>query len=398
MLTSNPTREQLELIVVANFAEVYLAREGHTGSVGINYLEKIQLPTLPSLFGAMLAGVDYVLMGAGIPVAIPGVLDQLSDGRAVELSVGISGSNQSARPTTHFDPSWMSDGAKVKLDRPRFLPIVASSTLATMLMRKANGSVDGFVVEGPTAGGHNAPPRGKLRLTARGEPEYGQRDEVDLQTFRSMDVPFWLAGSYGAPEQLGAALQAGAAGIQVGTAFAFCAESGLRDDIKRQVLQMARQGACRVFTDPTASPAGFPFKVLQLSGSLSDSDPYHHRQRRCDLGFLRQGYEINGELGWRCPAEPLAAYIRKGGQEADTIGRKCLCNALMANVGLGQIRNCGEREEPLVTCGDDVNSIHRFLPTPEASRYSASDVVEKLLSVVSGCHLPGGTTCQPSPS
>ena len=72
MLTVQPTREQMELVVVANFVEVYLAREGHTECVGINYLEKIQLPTLPSLFGAMLAGVDYVLMGAGIPVAIPG--------------------------------------------------------------------------------------------------------------------------------------------------------------------------------------------------------------------------------------------------------------------------------------------------------------------------------------
>ena len=70
-------RELVELIIVANFVEVYLAKEGQSGIVGVNFLEKIQLPTLPSLYGAMLAGVDYVLMGAGIPKAIPAILEEL---------------------------------------------------------------------------------------------------------------------------------------------------------------------------------------------------------------------------------------------------------------------------------------------------------------------------------
>ena len=65
-------RELIELCIVANFVEVFLAREGHDGPVGINYLEKIQLPVLPSIYGAMLAGVAAVLMGAGIPIRVPG--------------------------------------------------------------------------------------------------------------------------------------------------------------------------------------------------------------------------------------------------------------------------------------------------------------------------------------
>jgi len=59
-------RQFLELTVAASFVEVSLAKEDHDGPVGINLLEKIQIPTLPALYGAMLAGVDYVLMGAGI--------------------------------------------------------------------------------------------------------------------------------------------------------------------------------------------------------------------------------------------------------------------------------------------------------------------------------------------
>ena len=43
--------------MAANFVEVFLAREGHVHPVGINFLEKIQMPHLPSLYGAMLAGV-----------------------------------------------------------------------------------------------------------------------------------------------------------------------------------------------------------------------------------------------------------------------------------------------------------------------------------------------------
>jgi len=70
----NPSKKLDEMMVVGNFVEVFLAKEGHDGVVGINYLEKIQTPHLASIYGAMLAGVDYVLMGAGIPMAIPGIL------------------------------------------------------------------------------------------------------------------------------------------------------------------------------------------------------------------------------------------------------------------------------------------------------------------------------------
>ncbi|HTV02875.1 MAG TPA: hypothetical protein VMF13_20165, partial [Luteitalea sp.] len=72
LLTTTMTRDQAQLCVVANFVEVWLARRGHHGVIGINYLEKIQTPHLPSIYGALLAGVDVVLMGAGIPLRIPG--------------------------------------------------------------------------------------------------------------------------------------------------------------------------------------------------------------------------------------------------------------------------------------------------------------------------------------
>ncbi len=387
MLSDCPTREQVELVVVANFVEVLLAKTGHRGLVGINYLEKIQTPTLPSLYGAMLAGVDYVLMGAGIPRWIPGILDRMSEGQPVKLPLNVSGALSSDDFRLRFSPEDFSHGEVPWLRRPKFLAIVSSTTLGTMLAKKADGHVDGFVIEGPTAGGHNPPPRGASSLNDLGEPVYGPRDAVDLQVFRELGRPFWLAGSFGSADQLQAALEQGAAGIQVGTSFAFCQESGIEEVHKRRVIALAKQGSASVRTDPVASPTGFPFKLVQLSETMSDDQAYVGRRRVCDLGYLRQAYrQADGLVGWRCPGEPVKAYVSKGGEVGDTVGRKCLCNGLIATVGLAQQRRSGA-ELPMVTCGNDVNRIAQFLPAADANSYSANDVIDALLGLESYRHL-----------
>ena len=262
MFSMHSSRELVELSVAANFVEVWLAREGHQNPVGINYLEKVQLPHLPSLYGAMLAGVEYVLMGAGIPVKIPGVLDAFRNHETATYPLYVNGSRAGEDSLMRFAPreffAWKEDTAPLK--RPKFLAIIASNTLAQTLIKKSNGRVDGFVIEGPTAGGHNAPPRGKTQLNDRGEPIYGERDVVDLERMRTLGLPFWLAGGFASAEKIAEAQAAGAAGVQIGTAFAFCEESGLRDDYKRQLLQDATSGKACVFTDPVSSPTGFPFK------------------------------------------------------------------------------------------------------------------------------------------
>src|SRR5208337_1314728 len=180
--------------------------------------------------------------------------------------------------------------------------------------------VNGLVIESPTAGGHNAPPRGKLQLTAGGEPVYGERDRVDLAGLRALGTPFWLAGGYGSPEKLREAIAEGAAGVQVGTAFAFSEESGLRDDLRRELLTRAAAKNAVVFTDPLASPTGFPFKVAQLEGTSSQADVYDARPRLCDLGFLREPFATpEGKESYRCSAEPLGNYVAKGGALEETV-------------------------------------------------------------------------------
>lgn len=382
MHAQTSSQELVEICVAANFVEVFLAKEGHAGPVGINYLEKIQLPILPSIYGAMLAGVDAVLMGAGIPTRVPAVLDAFVTHRPAVYPLNVSGAREGDDTALRFDPREVFSGPEPKpLARPLFFPIVSSYTLALTLVKKSNGRVDGFVVEGPTAGGHNAPPRGKPQLSPAGEPVYGERDVVDLEKMRQLGLPFWLAGGRGTAEGLRDALEQGAAGIQVGTAFAFCEESGISESLKALVLERASAGTARVFTDPVASPTGFPFKVASVEGSLSEDGEYLARVRICDLGYLREAYRRDdGSVGYRCAAEPEELYVKKGGSEDEAAGRKCLCNGLTANIGLPQVRANGSLEKALLTSGDDLAEIGRFV-VPGAASYGAAEVVRRLLGL-----------------
>lgn len=368
---------------LAAFVEVTLAREGHDGVVGMNLLTKIPLPNPATLYGAMLAGVHAVLMGAGIPRDIPAMLDELSQNHAITQRIEATVAPGGAPVEQRFDPAdvfGVAMGDLPALPRPAFFPIVSSHALAEVLLKKSGASIEGFVVEAPTAGGHNAPPRGAKVFDELGQPVYGERDRVDLQRMRDLGLPFWLAGSAGSPAALAAAQAEGAAGVQVGTLFAYCDESGFTADVKRRVIEEVRAGRAVVRTDPRASPTGFPFKVVSVPGTLSEEDTYAARPRVCDLGYLREVVrDAGGAIRYRCASEPVADYVAKGGDVAETVGRKCLCNALMAGAGVPQLqKRQTEAELPLVTSGDDLPSIARLLK-PGANGYGARDVVAYLL-------------------
>lgn len=382
-----PVGRSFDLAILGGFVETYLAKEGHQGVVGINFLEKVRLPTPATLYGALLAGVDYVLVGAGIPRDIPGLIDALIVHKEARLPLTVSelpddeGGGSLEKPVEVFDPRSALSVELGPLDRPAFLAIIASSTLAVSLTKRGTG-VDGFVIEGPTAGGHNAPPRGPL-VIEDGEPVYGPRDVVDLAKIREIGLPFWLAGGFATPERLREALAEGAAGIQVGTAFAFCNESGITPHLREQVLERVKAETIEVRTDARASPTGFPFKVVQVDGTLADPKVFAERAPRCDLGYLRELYrKPDGTIGYRCPSEPVDDYVRKGGAIEDTLGRKCVCNGLLATVGLAQ-RHGDASEPPLVTAGDDLLHLQRLLPE-DGGGYSAADLITYLLSPPAG--------------
>ncbi|HLE56851.1 MAG TPA: nitronate monooxygenase [Rhodothermia bacterium] len=382
MVSERLSPDVAELLIVANFVEVYLAKEGHEGLVGINYLEKVQRPTLPSLLGAMLARVDAILMGAGIPLAIPGILDKLAKWEEVELKLTVIENPDVRSVTQSFNPSSFLEGPPFELKRPLFFAIISSETLAKTFERRASGFTDGFIVENYTAGGHNAPPR--RDRNAPTEPnQYGPKDVPDLAAIAEIGRPFWLAGSYASPERLGEALESGATGVQLGSIFALSDESGIMPSLKRRLIDEYLDGDLKIRTDFEASPTGFPFKIAELEGTVGDPTGLDGRSRICDMGYLREMLvSSEGKTTYRCAAEPVADFVRKGGPAEATEKRVCLCNGLMATIGLGQIRADGP-ELPLVTAGDDFSFLHGVLRKGKSS-YTASEAIDYIVGVDRG--------------
>lgn len=372
-----PSREALEIVIASNFVEVWLAKEGHEGIVGINYLEKIQMATAPAVLGAMLAGVDYILMGAGIPREIPRLIREFAAGQAGSIHIDVIGATDPHLLTV--DPTEIFGDELPVLKAPKFIAIVSTDILASYLAKDEATKPDGFVVEGHRAGGHNAPPRGKMNLNESNEPIYGDRDEPNLAKMVALGTPFWLAGAYGHPDMVASALELGAQGVQVGTLFALSDDSGLRADIRNQLLREIGLDHLRVYTDPAASPTGFPIKVAQLDGTLSDGEVSENRYALCDMGYLRTPFlNPNGRIDYRCAGEPADMYIKKGGNVEDLHGRECLCNGLTANIGLGQHRRSGYDEPAIVTLGSDTEGTKIMLESyPQG--FSAREAVEWLM-------------------
>lgn len=368
------------LAMMGAFIEVWLAKSGHAGQVGMNLLTKVALPNLAMLYGAMRANVDVIIMGAGIPRDIPAALDLLACHRRASQTLEVNGLPSTQPHTIEFDPLLFESTSRAPLKRPAFFPIVSSYTLALFMAKKATGSIQGFIIEGPTAGGHNAPPRGSKQLDALQQPVYGDRDVVDLDAISKLGYPYWIAGGYGFPGALDAARAQGASGIQVGTLFAYCSESGMDAQLKAQVVTAVRADSVTLRTDALASPTGYPFKVVDIAGSVSDPEVYAARQRHCDLGYLREAYADGaGSVRFRCSAEPVATYVAKGGRIEDTVGRKCLCNALLATAGMPQTTTVGVTEPTIVTSGDSISQLVGLFASGN-DEYSAQDVIAYLMN------------------
>lgn len=352
MYRTDPSKNWIDLAVTASFAFVWLAKEGHDRPVSANWLGKIGGPLPYQLAGAYMAGVDVVSMGAGILFDVPRIFDALLANQTLTYPIPVIGEKESFK--VRFNPSEFFGRALPPRKRPAFIPVISSVLLAKLYLKHVpRESIQGFVVEEPTAGGHNAPPREKHILNDYGEPIYGKRDEVDYAELSSLGLPFWIGGSCASRERIFWAQSVGAVGVQVGSSFALCRESGMNGLIREDICRRGFNGNLRVHTSPIYSPTGYPFKVAVLPDTLSEEDVYKRQVRACTEGALAVAYrKPDGSIGFRCPSEPVQRYLAKGGRIEDTVGRRCLCRGLIATAGLI------EKTPPIVTIGDDLG----FLP------------------------------------
>ena len=313
-LTIDISRDGVELGVLGNFVEVWLAKEGHDGVVGVNFLEKIQMATPSAVLGAVLADVDYVLMGAGIPREIPRLLTEFAAGR--------TGSPHDRRRRT---PPPHRSARPPRLPRRRPARAAASRTsspssrstvLAGYLYRDPEIRPDGLRRRGSRC---RRPQRAAARQdecsTSRASPVYGAQDMADLAKIAALGLPFWLAGGYGTPDEVVEALAPAPRACSAARCSRWRTTRG-SGDLRGTLARPARRGTLSVRNDPLASPTGLP-----VQGRPARRAPRRPRratrrgERLCDLGYLRAPYErADGSVGYRCASEPVHVYVRKGGQ------------------------------------------------------------------------------------
>ena len=335
------------------------------------------MSTPAATYGAMLAGVDYVLVGCGHPGRVPGALWTLwqPDGPAGSTSTwwvraplrlgGGPARSGGGCPGANWDGPSSSPSSPPTCWLPT-LPVTPPPAPTALWSRAPWRAA-------------TVPRRGaRLSWTRRASRFTAFVTWPTSTRWRPSGLPYWLAGGYASPALLAEALRAGAAGVQVGSAFALCEESGLLASIKRAAIEHALAADLPVRADPRSSPTGFPFKLADLPGTVAEAQVYESRERVCDVGYLRAVYVKPGtEIGYRCPAEPVPTYLRKGGKMAETVGRCCLCNGLIAAIGLGQRRRHGTVEPPIVTLGQDLSFLPELL-SPGRQSYTAADVVAYL--------------------
>jgi len=71
--------------------------------------------------------------------------------------------------------------------------------------------------------------------------------------------------------------------------------------LRSEIIAEAQRDELKVATSMVASSTGYPFKVALVPGTIADKDLYEARERKCDLGYLRDPYvKENGTIGYRC--------------------------------------------------------------------------------------------------
>ena len=264
--------------------EIAAARQisGGRGLLAINVMRAVSAYAA-TVKCALQAGIDAVVVGAGLPLDLP---DLAQDHPRVALIPILS----DARGVALIVKKW---------ERKKRLP-------------------DAIVIEHPRlAGGH----LGAARVADLNDPRFDW-DNVLPQSrafLRSAgienDVPLIAAGGIGSCEDILRLQSLGAAGAQLGTAFAVTTESDAHAAFKR-VLALAKQEDLVEFTSVAGLPAravGTPWLRAYL-GAEARLQAVAHRKAHCTKAFdcLAQCGLRDGLPGWGqfCIDNQLAAALR----------------------------------------------------------------------------------------
>ncbi|MHC1751493.1 NAD(P)H-dependent flavin oxidoreductase [Humidesulfovibrio sp.] len=289
-VSKNPTEANIRALR----EEIRKAKERMTqGLLGVNIM--VALTNFADLVRTSIReGADVIFSGAGLPLDLPKYLRE-------EL------------------PGELASKARTKL-----VPIVSSGRAAGVLCKKwlmhYNYLPDGFVVEGPKAGGHLG-----FKPEQIDNPDF-QLEKIlpevveavrpfELETGRR--IPVIAAGGVYTGADIAKYLQLGASGVQMGTRFVATHECDA-DLAFKQAFVNARREDVTVIKSPVGMPGRAIFNEFLLAVREGRKKPFKcpfHCIKSCDFtttpycisqalvsakkGIMKHGFAFCGENVWR---------------------------------------------------------------------------------------------------
>jgi len=281
--------------------EIRKARQMTNGVLGVNVM--VALTNYSEMVKtAIEEGIDVIFSGAGLPLDLPGFLN---------------------------------DGSKTKL-----VPIVSSGRAAGLLCKKwlikYNYLPDAFVVEGPKAGGHIGFKKDQVNDTAF-DLEKLVADVIEaVKTFEIAEnttIPVIAAGGIYTGHDIYDYLCMGAAGVQLGTRFVATHECDADEAFKQMYVASKPQDMVII-----NSPVGLPGRAIRNS-FLDDVDRGITTTFKCPFHCIKT---CNSETSPYCIAIALGN-ARKGkfkygfafaGENAHRIDRIVSVKTLMDSLAM----------------------------------------------------------------
>jgi nitronate monooxygenase len=284
----------------ATYEEVSLSKN-LGGLAGINIMVALVKDYADSVKGALDAGADAIISGAGLPLSLPAI--------------------QPPKDTA-------------------LIPIVSSARALDIICKKwekLGYRPDAVVLEGPLAGGHLGFRMDQIDLESN-------KLENLLPPVKDMarkygDIPVIVAGGIYTHEDIVKFISLGADGIQMGTRFLATLESSASEEYKEAVL--AAKEADIVVAHRPGSPCGLPFRVIKQS-LMYASSLKALRPPKCDKGYVLLK-DAEGKFTI-CPAK------------VDNKDYFCICNGLLSSAGYNR-----DKEEPLYTVGTNASRVDRIV-------------------------------------
>jgi nitronate monooxygenase len=287
-------------IYEAAYEEVSLSKSAG-GFAGINIMCALVHDYEDSVRGALDAGADAIISGAGLPMSLPGI--------------------QAPKDTA-------------------LIPIVSSPRALELICKKwerLGYRPDAVVLEGPLAGGHLG----------------FKMDQVDLEcnilenllppvkdmAMKYGDFPIIVAGGIYTHQDIVRFFKMGANGVQMGTRFLATNESSASEAYKQAVLRAKKEDII-VGHDP-GSPCGLPFRVIKQS-PMYVSALKKLRKPKCDKGYVLLK-DAEGKFT-KCPAKESNEH------------HFCICNGLLSSAGYNP-----DKEEALYTVGTSAYRIDKII-------------------------------------